>query len=153
MVCGTIGLNFGPFLCGGQSPVSQQEVPAIATSAWPEGVNRHHSPSYRWITAGPGRGCVKTRNAIRVRSILFVFQKKTSQNCTWVHQKRIVEALKTSQRGFLHTLGPNRATITQAQRPPSIPSPENPRCGCAALNADRVHARQPKALVTTVLRR
>src|ERR1017187_1048214 len=56
-------------------------------------------------TSANGRGCVKTRNAIRVRSILFVFQKKKSQNCTWVHQKRIVEALKTSQRGFLHTLG------------------------------------------------
>src|ERR1017187_8815679 len=60
-------------------------------------------------TTGHGRGCVKTRNAIRVRSILFVFQKKTSQNCTWVHQKRIVEALKTSQRGFLHSLGQNQS--------------------------------------------
>src|ERR1017187_3745627 len=35
-------------------------------------------------TSANGRGCVKTRNAIRVRSILFVFQKKMSQNCTWV---------------------------------------------------------------------
>src|ERR1017187_2521934 len=65
---------------------------------------------YREANQSPaGRGCVKTRNAIRVRSILFVFQKRTSQNCTWVHQKRIVEALKTSQRGFLHTLGQNRS--------------------------------------------
>jgi len=64
-----------------------------------------------------GRGCVKTRNAIRVRSILFVFQKKTSQNCTWVHQKRIVEALQTRQRGFLHTLG-HFATRRSSKCPP-----------------------------------